>query len=87
MSRIFDIFGYLRLCLIMGTVLSAILMGGCSSSPKKPEIDQAKVKQFANRGYDPGTEYATSITQSSLNTGNGFCPNTVFVWISFYLYC
>lgn len=61
----------------MGAVLSTILIGGCSSSPKKPEIDQVKVKPFANRGYDSGIEYATSTTKSSLNIGDGFCPITI----------
>ena len=77
MSRIIDVLGCIRLDLIMGVALSTILIGGCSSSPKKPEIDQAKIRQFASRGYDSGTEYATSITKSSLNTGNGFRPITI----------
>lgn len=61
----------------MGAALSIILMGGCASSAKQPEIDHTKIKLFANRGYDPGIEYATSIIKSSLNTGNGFCPITI----------
>ncbi|MGB8076724.1 MAG: hypothetical protein WCF09_02465 [Gallionella sp.] len=37
---------------------------------KKPEVDHARVKQFADRGYDSGIYYATTMTRSTLNTGN-----------------
>ncbi|CAG9932882.1 alpha/beta hydrolase family protein [Candidatus Nitrotoga arctica] len=77
MNLILDIFSLSRLYLIIGAGLATILMNGCSTSPKQPEIDHEKIKQFASRGYDSGIAYATSITKSSLNTGNGFCPITI----------
>ena len=61
----------------MGAALFTILMEGCSSSSKQPEIDHEKIKQFASRGYDSGIKYATLISKSSLNTGNGFCQITI----------
>ena len=73
MNLIFNIFSYLRLYLIMGVALSAILIGGCSSSAKRPEIDHTKVKQFATRGYDSGIEYATSMIRLSLNIADECC--------------
>ncbi len=77
MNLILDIFSLSRLYLIIGASLVTILMDGCSTSPKQAEIDHEKVKQFASRGYDSGIAYATSITKSSLNTGNGFCQITI----------
>ena len=77
MNLIFDVLNLSRLYLIIGAALSTILMGGCSTSSKQPEIDHEKIKQFASRGYDSGIEYATSIIKSSLNTGNGFCQITI----------
>ena len=77
MNLIFDVLSLLRLYLIIGAVLSTILVGGCSTSSKQPEIDHEKIKQFASRGYDSGIEYATSIIKSSLNTGNGFSQITI----------
>lgn len=77
MNLIFDVFILPRTYLIIGAALATILMGGCSTSSKQPEINHEKIKQFASRGYDSGIAYATSITKSSLNTGNGFCQITI----------
>ena len=77
MNFIFDVFSLSRLLLIIGVALFTILMEGCSSSSKQPEIDHEKIKQFASHGYDSGIKYATSIIKSSLNTGNGFCQITI----------
>ncbi len=64
------ILGRLRLSLIATIALSMILLVGCSIFTKKPAVDHARVKQFADRGYDSGIYYATTITRSLLNTGN-----------------
>jgi predicted dienelactone hydrolase len=77
MTLIFDVFNLSRRYLIIGATLTTIVMEGCSTSPKQPEIDNEKIKQLASRGYDSGIAYATSITKSSLNTGNGFCQITI----------
>lgn len=77
MNPIIGIFSFLKLYLIMGAALSTILMGGCSSSAKKPEIDHTKVKQFATRGYDSGIEYATSMIRLSLNIADECCRVTI----------
>lgn len=55
---------------IAAIAFAMILLGGCSVFAKKPEADLARVKQFADRGYDSGIYYATSISRSALNTGN-----------------
>lgn len=73
----FNIFASIRLCLILGAVLSTILIAGCSSSAKQQKIDPAKVQQFATRGYDSGIEYATSTTRLSPNIGNECCQITI----------
>jgi len=77
MNPIIGIFSFLKLYLIMGAALSTILMGGCSSSAKIPEIDHTKVKQFATRGYDSGIEYATSMIRLSLNIADECCRVTI----------
>lgn len=61
---------HMRLSLMVTIALSIIPLGGCSIFAKRPEVDHAQVKQFADRGYDSGIYYATSTTKSALNTGN-----------------
>jgi dienelactone hydrolase len=73
MHPFFDCSRFLKTYFLIATVFSALLTGGCSSSPKKPVIDQAKVKQFSARGYDSGTEYATSNSRLWLSIGNECC--------------
>jgi dienelactone hydrolase len=69
----FKVFRYLKRFFLMGIAVSTFLTTGCSSSAKRPEIDHTKVKQFAARGYDSGTEYATSFNKLSLDIGDECC--------------
>lgn len=55
---------------ITGAALAAILLGGCTPFAKKPQVDQAQVKQFADRGYDSGIDYETTTTRSAPDAGN-----------------
>src|SRR5450631_990093 len=61
----------------MSLILSSTLVGGCASSSrggkpdhnelKEQKIDEVRVKDFASRGYDSGTEYATEASKLSVN--------------------
>lgn len=66
-------FAFLRAFLIFGFILSISLMAGCSSAPERQKVDQAKVQQFATRGYDAGIDYATSTSKLSPTIGNDCC--------------
>jgi predicted dienelactone hydrolase len=74
------------LALFVGALIFSAVVSGCSSSsksskadhkdrdsktsPAEIKIDEFKLKEFAGRGYDSGTEYATETSKLSLEIGN-----------------
>lgn len=68
---------HLKSYFILGSVLLTALVGGCSTAPKQQKIDQAKIQQFATRGYDSGIDYATSSSKLSFNITYECCQLTL----------
>ena len=76
MKYIRDALNNLRLHIIFTAVVPVALMTACASAPKVIEVDQARVNEFAQHGYDSGIDYATAVARFSMQLENNFIQIT-----------
>jgi len=70
MNRLCNVIRKLRL--VVGVVVLASLLAGCSSSSKAFKVDEARVKEFSRHGYDSGIDYEISTSKLLLKVENEF---------------
>src|ERR1017187_695943 len=70
MNKLCKVFSTLGL--VIGVVASSALLASCSSSPRAIKVDESRVKEFRQRGYDSGIDYETTTSKFLLKVGNEF---------------
>ncbi len=70
MKYIREVLNGLRLHVIITVVVPAVFLTACASAPKVIKVDQTRVNEFSQHGYDSGIDYATAVTRFSMQIEN-----------------
>ena len=76
MKYLCDAFTSLRLHVIFMAVVATLMTTACATAPKVIKVDQTRVNEFAQHGYDSGIDYATAATRLSMQVENDFIQIT-----------
>ena len=75
MNKLCNVFS--KLGLVIGVAAFIALLAGCSSSQKAIKVDEARVKEFVQHGYDSGIDYEATTSKFLLKVDNEFNQVTV----------